>query len=107
MQSNEKIFNILIAALVVATCAANNNLKTKYEWRLMDFNYETAADRQFAINNGTFIPENVIPTGIDVHENRLFIALPRLKTGVPASLATINMNGKIDRVEMLFVTHYP
>lgn len=94
MQPKVQIIIVLIGMLLVTTCRANNNLQTKYEWKLIDFNYDSAEERQEAINNGTFIPENVIPVGIDVHDNRLFVSLPRLKNGVPASLATINMNGK-------------
>lgn len=94
MHLQVKLSTVLIGILLFTTCRANNNLQIKYEWKLIDFNYETTEERQEAIQNGTFIPENVIPVGIDVHENRLFLSLPRLKAGVPASLATIDMNGK-------------
>lgn len=89
----ENIINTFIVFILIGTCSANNNLQTKYEWKSIDFNYKSAAERQEAINNQMFIPSNVIPVGIDVHEKRLFVSLPRLKHGVPASLATINMDG--------------
>lgn len=85
---------LIIGFSVVAACCANNNLQTKYHWKTIDFAYEQPAERQEAIERKTFIPENVIPVGLDVHENRLFLSLPRLKAGVPASLAYINMKGK-------------
>lgn len=90
-----KVINIFIIGFsLFASSWANSNLQSKYEWKEIDFNYESAAARQEAINNKVFIPANVIPVGLDVHGNRLFLSLPRLKNGVPASLAYINMDGK-------------
>lgn len=34
-------------------------------------------------------PENTIFTGLEVTEDRIFLAMPRLRVGVPATLATI------------------
>lgn len=94
MHSNRMMNIFIVGFSLFATCWANNNLQSKYEWKTIDFNYETAAARQEAIDSKAFIPTNVIPVGLDVHENRLFLSLPRLKHGVPASLAFINMEGK-------------
>lgn len=97
-----KAVNIFIISLsLFATCWANNNLQTVYKWNVIDFKYDTAEERQAAIDNQTFIPTNVLPVGLDVHENRLFLSLPRLKRGVPASLATINLQGENDFVFLL------
>ncbi|XP_055295578.1 protein yellow-like [Sitodiplosis mosellana] len=88
------VVNIFIIGFsLFATCWANNNLQTKYKWNLIDFKYEKAEERQAAIENRTFIPANVIPVGLDVYteKNKLFLSLPRLKNGVPASLAYIDL----------------
>lgn len=94
MDSTRVVNIFIIGFTLFVTSCANNNLQIKYEWKAIDFKYETAAERQAAIDNQSFIPSNVIPVGLDVHENRLFLSLPRLKRGVPASLAYINMDGK-------------
>lgn len=73
----------------------NDNLRVAYEWREIDFEYRSAADREEAIRSETFIPANVIPVGLEVYQTRLFITLPRWKKGVPASLAYIDINGKL------------
>lgn len=93
-----KVVNIFIIVgfTLFATCWANNNLITKYKWNVMDFKYDTPEKRQQAIDSQAFIPANVLPVGMDIHENRLFLSLPRLKRGVPASLAVINLEGKND-----------
>lgn len=83
---------ICIAFALLGPCGGN--LATKYEWKLMDYRYESSAKRQEDLADQTFIPENVVPVGIDVHENRMFVALPRLLNGVPASLATVDVMGK-------------
>lgn len=58
-----------------------------FEWNQIDFEYETLYERQQAIDGGTFIPENNLPLGIEISNDRIFITLPRWKDGVPASLA--------------------
>lgn len=82
----------IINLIKISIC--NDNLRVAYEWKEIDFQYQTARDRQDAIDNKTFVPENVIPVGLEVYKTRLFITLPRWKTGVPASLAYIDIDGK-------------
>ena len=86
---------LLIAFVVTVTSVvANDNLRVAYQWKQIDFEYPSIDERQAAILNETFIQENVIPVGLEVYKNRLFITLPRWKKGVPASLAYIDLNGK-------------
>ena len=77
-----------------------NNLKVVYRWNEIDYAYPTPEERQLAIENQTFIPENVIPVGLEVHENRLFVTFPRWKVGVPASLAYVDLNGKCHAIAL-------
>lgn len=87
-----KLAVALILALAIESI--NCNLHVVYQWKEIDFNYPSLEERRMAVENMTFIPENVIPVGLEVHENRLFVTLPRWKNGVPASLAYVNLNGK-------------
>lgn len=84
----------ILLALFVTSVVANDNLRVAYQWKQMDFEFPDIQERQAAITNLTFISENVIPVGLEVYKNRLFITLPRWKKGVPASLAYIDLNGK-------------
>lgn len=96
---------VLWTAAIVAIAlidGARCSLQVKYQWKQIDFAYPSADDRQNAIDNLTFIPENVIPVGLEVYEHRLFVTLPRWKNGVPASLAYINLNGKRSLVFVFF-----
>lgn len=80
---------------MVTSVFANDNLRVAYQWKQIDFEFPDIDARQEAIRNLSFISENVIPVGLEVYKNRLFITLPRWKKGVPASLAYIDLNGKI------------
>lgn len=84
----------ILFALFVSV-VANDNLRVAYQWKQIDFEYPNIEERQAAIANETFIQENVMPVGLEVYKNRLFITLPRWKKGVPASLAYIDLNGKL------------
>lgn len=85
---------VAIAASALIT-VIHCDLQLKYQWKEIDFQYPTLEEHRNAIDNQTFIPQNVIPVGLEVYENRLFVTLPRWKNGVPASLAYINLNGKV------------
>lgn len=83
----------LLSVLLLATFTVADHLKVEYQWKQMDFEYPSNEERQAAIANGNFIPENVVPVGLEVYKNRLFVTLPRWKKGVPASLAYIDLTG--------------
>lgn len=92
----------ILLALLVTGVVANDNLRVAYQWKQIDFEYPNIDERQAAITNLTFISENVIPVGLEVYKNRLFITLPRWKKGVPASLAYIDLNGKYHHARLSF-----
>lgn len=70
-----------------------DNLKVAYEWKQVDFDFPSEEDRQTAIDNKEFVPENNLPLGLEVYKDRVFITVPRWKSGVPASLTYIYTNG--------------
>lgn len=86
-----KIF-ILISLNVLVFC--NDNLNVAYQWQQMDFEFDSNEQRENAIRSNEFIKENVIPVGLEVYKDRLFITLPRWKNGVPATLAYIDLRGE-------------
>lgn len=93
----------ILLALLATSVVANDNLRVAYQWKQIDFEFPNIDERQAAITNLTFISENVIPVGLEVYQNRLFITLPRWKKGVPASLAYIDLNGKYFHASLLFL----
>lgn len=81
----------LILLQLVYICGCMDQLHIKYEWKQIDFEYPTPEARQQALDNKTFIPENNMPMGLEVYEDRLFVTVPRWRAGVPASLNYINL----------------
>lgn len=84
------IFAISISLFAIHVTAANN-LELKFQWKTIDFDYKSDRDREEDINAHRFIRDNVIPVGLDIYKDRLFLSLPRIKLGVPATLAYINL----------------
>ncbi|XP_062546216.1 protein yellow-like [Armigeres subalbatus] len=78
--------------LVFRPAVGNDNLRVAYQWSQIDFEFPSEAERANAIASGDYVAENVIPVGLEVYKRRLFLTLPRWKTGIPASLVYININ---------------
>lgn len=83
----------LILLHLVYFCVCMDQLHIVYEWRQLDFEFPSSSARNQAIEAKTFIPENNIPMGLEIYEDRLFITVPRWKSGVAASLNYINLKG--------------
>lgn len=63
------------------------SLETFKQWNLLNFNFDWSAP----VNDKSFFnPEQVVATGIAIHYNRIFIATPRLFSGVPTTLSVIS-----------------
>ncbi|XP_063824919.1 protein yellow-like [Ostrinia nubilalis] len=66
---------------------------TLYKWKHVDFEFPSARHRRQAIADGKYIPENVLPLGLEVWGSRVWVTLPSWRKGVPATLATVPRNG--------------
>ncbi|KAJ2946019.1 hypothetical protein O0L34_g4939 [Tuta absoluta] len=66
---------------------------TLYKWRQMDFKFPSRQLRRNALQTGKFIPENVLPLGLEVWGSRVFVTFPSWRRGVPATLATVPRAG--------------
>ncbi|KAK0168153.1 hypothetical protein PV327_001981 [Microctonus hyperodae] len=64
-------------------------MELMFAWKTVDFEFENEAARERAIYEGKYIPENNMPLGVELWHDKVFIALPKWKTGIPASLATV------------------
>ncbi|KAF7995923.1 hypothetical protein HCN44_007030 [Aphidius gifuensis] len=60
-----------------------------HSWKVLDFEFESKSARKHAIAEGIYIPENNSPLGIEYWHERIFITLPKWRTGVPATLTTV------------------
>lgn len=93
---------ILLAAVGIAA-AQNETLprppaprreqfRVIYEWTAIDFEWKSLEERDAALNMSKYIPQNVLISGINYYQDDLFLTMPRMLSGVPATLATIPVN---------------
>lgn len=80
----------LLPFLAIVVLTGCNKLNISYEWKILDFDFGSPEKREMAIQDKSFIPENNLPLGLEVYENRIFVTVPRWKFGVAASLAYID-----------------
>lgn len=78
---------VSVGAPAPSSTNEQNPFDIVYQWKILDFLYPSLEDRQQALIEGTFVPQNNLPLGLDVWQDRIFITMPRWKNGVPASLS--------------------
>ncbi|XP_049854825.1 protein yellow-like [Schistocerca gregaria] len=71
----------LLLGVLAATHAAD--LEQLYEWNFLPFRLPHGFPRD------AYVPENNVFTGLEVGWNRVFVAIPRLRNGVAATLAVL------------------
>ncbi|XP_026468585.1 protein yellow-like [Ctenocephalides felis] len=59
------------------------------EWRVLDFRWPDPSIREQYLLNQSYIPENNLLSDVKPYGNRIFVTVPRMKPGVPATLAWI------------------
>lgn len=78
--------------LVALLCCGFSNaidgphLETLKQWNLFSYNFPwdwPTSDKDL------FNPENIVATGLEIGDKRIFIATPRLFSGVPSTLSTV------------------
>ncbi|KAF5288322.1 hypothetical protein FQR65_LT12056 [Abscondita terminalis] len=80
------LFLLFVALLTESTIA--ENLETIAQWNLVDFNFPHA-DYGFVEN---FKPERTVVTGLEISHDRIFLSMPRIFAGVPATVGFIPKN---------------
>ncbi|XP_025829566.1 protein yellow-like [Agrilus planipennis] len=70
-------------------------IREVFRWKQIEFDYPSESARQQAIDNGDFIPGRSLPIDVDVYYGRpgqtkkIFIAMPRMQSGHPATIGTV------------------
>ncbi|KAK2586174.1 hypothetical protein KPH14_001440 [Odynerus spinipes] len=65
-----------------------------YAWSTVDFDFDSIEERDRAIFDGDYIAENNLPLGLEVHQKRVFLTLPKWRNGTPVTLATVPRHSK-------------
>lgn len=62
---------------------------------MVDFDFPSPESRAWALDSGSYKQENNLPLGLEVFKDKLFVTVPRWKSGVPASLNFVPIGGEI------------
>lgn len=69
----------------------NNDFTIAFEWSYINFTWRSNRQYSKAILGRKYVPENVMPGGIKIYRDTLYIALPRFRTGVPVTLSSLSI----------------
>ncbi|XP_058808636.1 major royal jelly protein 3-like isoform X2 [Phymastichus coffea] len=81
----------LTFAILLFTSAtlASSKLKTIYEWKYIDYMWESPAQKERYLQNGEYDYTNIVPIDVDkARDGRVFVTVIRNR-GVPASLGVV------------------
>ncbi|KAG6446385.1 L-dopachrome tautomerase yellow-f [Manduca sexta] len=91
-----KAVGFIIALAIASVCDAATP-KLRFGWKVIDYTWDTPADRENAIRNENFVPANNLPLGLARWRNKIFVTVPRWKNGVASSLNYVDLNGPQDQ----------
>ncbi|KAG8261504.1 hypothetical protein J6590_070908 [Homalodisca vitripennis] len=59
----------------------SGSLVERFRWRFIDYDFPSAEERYAAMAQQLYIPENNLPVGIEIWNNKLFVSVPRWAAG--------------------------
>ncbi|XP_023016573.2 protein yellow [Leptinotarsa decemlineata] len=68
--------------------------KLEYQWTHINYTWTSRFQYQDAVSSEKYIPENIFPTGVKFHGDRLFLATPSYRKGVPFTLSYVLRSAK-------------
>lgn len=89
-----KILILLLVAVVAVSC---DPFKTVFSWKQVDYKFPNDSMRESYKSSGNFVQENVVPLGLNVWGDKLFITVPRWKKGVPANLNYVSLSSSNEK----------
>nr|QNH91386.1 yellow [Harmonia axyridis] len=84
-------FRALWFLLVIYQVQATYRLQERYAWNYIDYAFNDINHKVQAQITRNYIPENNLPVGIEVWNDKMFISVPRWKEGIPATLNYISL----------------
>ncbi|XP_058125130.1 protein yellow [Anopheles ziemanni] len=85
----------ILLAVPFQTVVEAVKLKEKFKWREVSYAWPSEETKQEALRSGNYIVHNNLPLGLERWRDKLFITVPRWKSGVAASLTYVNVSDEI------------
>lgn len=92
-----RTISLVVALAVASLCEAATQPQLRFAWKEVDYTWNTPADRENAIKDGTFVQAHNLPLGLARWKNKLFVTVPRWKNGVASSLNYVDIDGPQDQ----------
>lgn len=80
------MFSVVLLILVFGNCTNSLRMEEKFTWKTMDYNWPSDNERSAAIERGFYNPESNVILGIDRWKDKLFLTVPRWRSGVVSTL---------------------
>ncbi|XP_050424662.1 uncharacterized protein LOC126835860 [Adelges cooleyi] len=82
---------ILLGCCSFSVRSTNDRLREVFSWKQVDFVFPDQQTRQAAINSREYVQANNMPLGLEVWRDKLFITVPRWKSGVASTLNYVSL----------------
>ncbi|XP_043485045.1 protein yellow-like [Leptopilina heterotoma] len=90
MTKTQLVLVQIVFFVTIAFVQGRQNYHVIYQWNFIEPEWPNPETGEKSLNNGSYIPENNIITGIKLWRDQLYLSVPRLKSGVPATLTMIS-----------------
>uniref|UniRef100_A0A1I8PA66 Protein yellow n=1 Tax=Stomoxys calcitrans TaxID=35570 RepID=A0A1I8PA66_STOCA len=87
-----KSLPLVLCIFGVVLVVAQAKLEEKFHWKQLAFDWPSKEVENEALKSGQYVVENNLPLGVEKWSNKLFITVPRWKSGVAASLNYVDLN---------------
>ncbi|XP_017784644.1 PREDICTED: protein yellow [Nicrophorus vespilloides] len=88
-----RMYRLLLVVSLMALLAVEATFKMQevFRWKQMDYAFADEGKRNEALFNKRFIPENNLPVGIEIWNDKLFVSVPRWRAGIPSTLNYVQL----------------
>ncbi|KAM7351093.1 L-dopachrome tautomerase yellow-c [Cochliomyia hominivorax] len=85
---------IILTIFCVGIVVVRAKLEEKFHWKQLAFEWPNEEAEKAAIKSGDYVVENNLPLGLERWNNKLFITVPRWKSGIASTLNYVDLNSK-------------
>ena len=79
---------VILCVFLTKNCANSQHFEVIKEWTTLTYIFPKNWPSH---DKNLYNPENVVPSGLEIVGDRIFVAMPRIYSGVPATLATADV----------------
>lgn len=97
---------LILLALLAAVATCHEPFQVIFEWKTIDFQWPSDEERQYASTHDEYIAVNNFFTTVKFWKDKMYLALPRWRDGVPVTLGVTSAD-PVNRVTAPKVEAFP